>query len=103
MGAATGSTIHVAPAVVLVPCRDRACESQAEVDALWAKLLIGGGKPTACGWLQDRYGLSWQIIPTALIDLMSDPDPKAAGRVTQALMGTQKIDLAALLRAQRAT
>jgi predicted 3-demethylubiquinone-9 3-methyltransferase (glyoxalase superfamily) len=75
------------------------CESQAEVDELWAKLLAGGGKPTACGWLEDRFGLSWQIIPTALIDLMSDPDPKASGRVAQALMGMQKIDLAALRRA----
>jgi predicted 3-demethylubiquinone-9 3-methyltransferase (glyoxalase superfamily) len=78
------------------------CESQAEVDELWTKLLAGGGKPTACGWLQDRYGLSWQIIPTALVDLMSDPDPKASGRVTQALMGMQKIDLAVLRRAHAA-
>jgi predicted 3-demethylubiquinone-9 3-methyltransferase (glyoxalase superfamily) len=59
------------------------CESQAEVDQLWDTLLVNGGRPTACGWLEDRYGLSWQIIPTALIDLMSDPDPKAAGRVAQ--------------------
>jgi len=79
-----------------------ACESQAEVDELWAKLLAGGGKPTACGWLQDRYGLSWQIIPTALINLMSDPDPKASGRVAQALMRMQKIDLDALRRAHAA-
>ena len=78
------------------------CESQAEVDELWAKLLAGGGKPTACGWLEDRYGLSWQIIPTALINLMSDPDPKASGRVAQALMGMQKIDLDALRRAHTA-
>jgi len=75
------------------------CESQAEVDELWAKFLAGGGKPTACGWLEDRYGLSWQIIPTALIDLMSDPDPKASGRVARALMGMQKIDLDVLRRA----
>ena len=79
-----------------------ACESQAEVDELWTKLLSGGGKPTACGWLEDRYGLSWQIIPTALINLMSDPDPKASGRVAQALMGMQKIDLDALRRAHAA-
>ena len=78
------------------------CESQAEVDELWARLLAGGGKPTACGWLEDRYGLSWQIIPSALIDLMSDPDPKASGRVAQALMGMQKIDLAALRRVHAA-
>ena len=78
------------------------CESQAETDALWTKLLAGGGKPTACGWLEDRYGLSWQIIPKGLVDLMSDPDPKASGRVAQALMGMQKIDLAALQRAHAA-
>jgi predicted 3-demethylubiquinone-9 3-methyltransferase (glyoxalase superfamily) len=79
-----------------------ACESQAEVDDLWTKLLAGGGKPTACGWLEDRYGLSWQVIPTALIDLMSDSDPKASGRVAQALVNMQKIDLAALQRAHAA-
>ena len=75
------------------------CESQAEVDELWEKLLAGGGKPTACGWLEDRYGLSWQVIPTALVGLMSDPDPKASGRVAQALMRMQKIDLAVLQQA----
>src|SRR5262245_9832688 len=52
------------------------CETQAEVDALWSKLLAGGGKPSGCGWLQDRFGLSWQVIPKALIELMRDPDPK---------------------------
>lgn len=72
------------------------CESQEEVDALWEKLLAGGGKATACGWLDDRFGLSWQIIPTALMVLMSDPDPEKAGRVAQALMRMQKIDIAGL-------
>ena len=75
------------------------CESQADVDDLWRKFLDGGGKPNACGWLDDRFGLSWQIVPTALIELMGDPDPKASGRVAQALMGMQKIDIAALRRA----
>jgi predicted 3-demethylubiquinone-9 3-methyltransferase (glyoxalase superfamily) len=78
------------------------CESQAEVDDLWAKLLVDGGKPTACGWLQDRYGLSWQVIPSALVDLMTDADPLASGRVTQALMTMQKIDIARLQRAHAA-
>jgi len=78
------------------------CESQAEVDDLWTKFLDGGGKPNACGWLDDRFGLSWQIVPTALIELMGDPDPKASGRVAQALMGMQKIDIAALRRAHLA-
>ena len=75
------------------------CESQAEVDELWTRLLAGGGKPNGCGWLDDRYGVSWQIVPSALIELMSDPDPKASGRVAQALMRMQKIDIADLRRA----
>jgi len=78
------------------------CESQAEVDDLWEKLLSGGGRPTACGWLEDRYGLSWQVIPAAMLDLMSGPDPMASGRVTRAVMRMQKIDLAALRRAYAA-
>ena len=78
------------------------CESQAEVDELWTKLLAGGGKPNACGWLDDRYGLSWQVVPSALIELMSDPDAKASGRVAQAMMGMQKIDIASLRRAHQA-
>ena len=72
------------------------------MDELWAKFLDGGGKPNACGWLDDRFGLSWQIVPTALIELMSDPDPQASGRVARALMGMQKIDIAGLRRAHMA-
>jgi predicted 3-demethylubiquinone-9 3-methyltransferase (glyoxalase superfamily) len=75
------------------------CESQEEVDALWDKLLAGGGKPTACGWLEDKFGLSWQVIPDALMERMSDPDPVKAGRVAQAMMTMQKIDIAAIERA----
>lgn len=75
------------------------CGGQAEVDELWEKLLAGGGKESQCGWLEDRFGLSWQIIPTALMELMSDPDPKKAGRVMQAMLKMQKIDVAALHRA----
>ena len=75
------------------------CESQEEVDALWDKLLAGGGKPTACGWLEDEFGLSWQVIPDRLMERMSDPDPVKAGRVAQALMTMQKIDIAAIERA----
>jgi predicted 3-demethylubiquinone-9 3-methyltransferase (glyoxalase superfamily) len=78
------------------------CESQTDVDDLWTKFLDGGGKPNACGWLDDRYGLSWQIVPAALIELMSDGDPKASGRVARALMGMQKIDIAGLRRAHQA-
>ncbi len=75
------------------------CESQQEVDTLWSKLLAGGGEPSQCGWLTDRFGLSWQIIPTALMQLMSDPDPVKSGRVMKAMMGMVKIDVAALKRA----
>jgi predicted 3-demethylubiquinone-9 3-methyltransferase (glyoxalase superfamily) len=76
------------------------CDGQEEVDRLWSKLLEGGGKPDQCGWLADRFGLSWQIIPTALMEVMSDPDPQRAGRAMQAMFGMQKIDVAALRRAQ---
>ena len=74
------------------------CESQAEVDRLWEK-LTEGGKEVQCGWLQDRYGLSWQIVPTRLFELMSDPDPVKAGRVTQAMLKMIKIDTAILEQA----
>lgn len=93
-----GPQFTFTPAISLVA----SCDSQTDVDELWAKLLAAGGKPGPCGWLEDRYGLSWQIVPTALIDLMSDPDPKASGRVTQALGTMQKIDIAALQRAHAA-
>lgn len=75
------------------------CDSQAEVDSYWSKLLAGGGKPNACGWLDDKFGVTWQVVPTKLVTLMSDKDAKRAGRVAQALMTMQKIDLAALERA----
>ncbi len=77
------------------------CENQAEVDRFWAKLLENGGREDRCGWLQDRFGLSWQIIPTALMTLMSDPDRAKAGRVMQAMLGMRRIDVAELERAYR--
>ena len=73
-----------------------ACETQAEIDALWAKLLEGGGRPDQCGWLKDKFGLSWQIIPSALRGLLTDPDPAKAQRAMQAMLGMQKLDLAKL-------
>lgn len=76
------------------------CETQEEVDELWEKLLAGGRKDR-CGWLQDKYGLSWQIIPTALGKLMSDPDPAKASRVMKAMLQMDKIDIQALERAHR--
>jgi predicted 3-demethylubiquinone-9 3-methyltransferase (glyoxalase superfamily) len=75
------------------------CETQAEVDALWAKLTADGGEEGQCGWLKDKFGLSWQIIPKALGELMSDPDPAKAGRVMQAMLQMQKIDTVKLKEA----
>ena len=74
------------------------CETQAEVDQLWEKLADGGRKDR-CGWLQDKYGLSWQIIPRTLQQLMSDPDPKKSASVIQAMLQMDKIDIEALRRA----
>jgi predicted 3-demethylubiquinone-9 3-methyltransferase (glyoxalase superfamily) len=74
------------------------CETQTEVDQLWEKLSDGGRKDR-CGWLQDKYGLSWQIIPRTLQKLMGDPDPKKSASVMQAMLQMDKIDIAALKRA----
>jgi len=75
------------------------CEDQAEVDYYWEKLTADGGEESMCGWLKDKYGLSWQIIPKALGELMGDPDPVKAQRVMQAMLQMQKIDVAELQRA----
>lgn len=85
------------PHYALTPAYSMAvdCETQAEVDDLWAKLL-DGGTPSRCGWLTDRFGLSWQITPVMLLKLMADPDRAKAGRVMQAMMGMVKLDVAAL-------
>lgn len=72
------------------------CKTQAEVDALWGKLTADGGEPGPCGWLKDKYGLSWQIIPSALGELMSTPDPAKAQRVMQAMLQMSKIEVAKL-------
>ena len=74
------------------------CETQAEVDELWNK-LTKGGEEGQCGWLKDRFGLSWQIVPTALGELMGDKDPEKAQRVMQAMLQMKKIDIAGLKRA----
>jgi predicted 3-demethylubiquinone-9 3-methyltransferase (glyoxalase superfamily) len=74
------------------------CETQAEVDELWEKLSAGGEK-SRCGWLRDKFGVSWQIIPTALGKLLGDPDRAKAGRVMQAMLKMDKIDIRSLQRA----
>ncbi|HKT01456.1 MAG TPA: VOC family protein [Rugosimonospora sp.] len=72
------------------------CADQAEVDELWAKLTADGGQAGPCGWLKDRYGVSWQIIPTRLTELLASPDPVRAERTMKAMMQMSKIDIQAL-------
>ena len=75
------------------------CEDQAEVDRLWEALTAGGGEPSMCGWLKDRFGVSWQIVPRRLNELMSDPDPDRARRATEAMLKMRKIEVAEIERA----
>jgi predicted 3-demethylubiquinone-9 3-methyltransferase (glyoxalase superfamily) len=76
------------------------CETQAEVDRYWKKLSAGGGKEVACGWLKDKYGLFWQIIPTMLTKLIADKDPDKVNRVMTAMMKMVKLDIKKLKAAQ---
>jgi predicted 3-demethylubiquinone-9 3-methyltransferase (glyoxalase superfamily) len=75
------------------------CETQKEVDELWGKLTVDGGEESQCGWLKDKFGVSWQVIPNALGELLGDPDREKAGRVMQAMLGMKKIDIAGLKKA----
>jgi predicted 3-demethylubiquinone-9 3-methyltransferase (glyoxalase superfamily) len=75
------------------------CQTQEEVDHYWNKLTAGGGQESQCGWLKDKYGLSWQVTPTILGELLADKDQKKAQRVMQAMLQMKKIDIAALQRA----
>jgi predicted 3-demethylubiquinone-9 3-methyltransferase (glyoxalase superfamily) len=72
------------------------CDSAEEVDYFWDALLADGGEPSQCGWLKDKFGLSWQVVPQKLMDYLSDPDPVKAQRVMQAMLQMSKIDVAAL-------
>ena len=74
------------------------CETQQEVDELWDK-LCAGGEPGQCGWLKDKYGLSWQIVPNILGELLGDADREKAARVTQAMLKMHKLEIAVLLKA----
>jgi predicted 3-demethylubiquinone-9 3-methyltransferase (glyoxalase superfamily) len=76
------------------------CKAQAEVDHYWDSLTADGGEESMCGWLKDKYGISWQITPDQLLEGMSDPDPAAAQRVAQAMFKMRKIDIAAIEKAR---
>ena len=75
------------------------CKDQEEVDYFWNTLTANGGEESMCGWLKDKYGLWWQIVPATLMELLSDPDPVKAQRVTQAMLQMRKIDIAGLVQA----
>ena len=74
------------------------CESQEEVDAFWSK-LSEGGEEGPCGWLKDKFGVSWQITPTQMYDVIRDPDPEKAQRAMKAVLGMKKLDVAEIMRA----
>ncbi len=76
------------------------CETQAEVDHYWERLTADGGKPNQCAWLKDKFGVSWQIVPATLIELLQDEDPARSARVMQAMMQMTKIDIARLQAAR---
>jgi predicted 3-demethylubiquinone-9 3-methyltransferase (glyoxalase superfamily) len=76
------------------------CESQDEVDYYWNSLTADGGEESQCGWLKDKFGVSWQVTPRALVEYLSDPDPAKANAVMQAMLQMQKIDIAKLKEAR---
>lgn len=77
------------------------CDDQAELDKYWHALLEGGGQEQACGWLQDKFGLRWQIVPARLVEMMADRDPARSKRVSDAMLQMIKLDIAALEKAYR--
>jgi predicted 3-demethylubiquinone-9 3-methyltransferase (glyoxalase superfamily) len=79
------------------------CETQEEIDELWAKLTADGGSPSRCGWLKDKFGLSWQIVPTALSRMLSDKDPAKSSRAMNAMLQMEKLDLKRLQQAYEGT
>jgi predicted 3-demethylubiquinone-9 3-methyltransferase (glyoxalase superfamily) len=79
------------------------CETQAELDDLWDRLTADGGKEVQCGWLKDRYGLSWQIVPAGMSDYLGGPDKEAANRAMKAMLGMVKLDIEGLRKAYEGT
>jgi predicted 3-demethylubiquinone-9 3-methyltransferase (glyoxalase superfamily) len=94
LGLNGGPEFHFSPAVSFMAN----CETQAELDGLWDK-LVEGGQAVQCGWLTDKYGVSWQVVPTRLAELTLDPDPEKVNRVMAALVKMVKLDIAELERA----
>lgn len=87
-----GPEFHFTPAISLMIN----CERQDEIDALWEKLGADGGQPMQCGWITDKYGMTWQVTPRRLLELLKDKDPARAGRAMQAMMEMVKLDLPAI-------
>jgi predicted 3-demethylubiquinone-9 3-methyltransferase (glyoxalase superfamily) len=87
-----GPTYRLSPAFSLFIT----CDSADEVNFYWDALLADGGRPDQCGWLQDKFGLSWQVVPQRLMDYLGGPDPEVAGRVMQAMLQMSKIEVAKL-------
>ena len=77
------------------------CDDQAELDKYWSALLEGGGKEQACGWLNDKYGLRWQVVPARLVDMIADQDPRRSKRVSDSMLRMVKLDIAELEKAYR--
>jgi predicted 3-demethylubiquinone-9 3-methyltransferase (glyoxalase superfamily) len=75
------------------------CDSQEEVDDYWERLTSDGGEESQCGWLKDKFGVSWQVTPVEMLSLLNDPDPGRAQRATQAMLGMRRIDIAEIKRA----
>jgi predicted 3-demethylubiquinone-9 3-methyltransferase (glyoxalase superfamily) len=92
MGINAGPAFHFTEAISFFVQAD----TQEDIDRLWSALLADGGEPGQCGWLKDRFGLSWQIVPPRLTELLTDPDRERAGRAMQAMLGMSKLDIAAL-------
>ncbi len=90
-----GPHLTLTPAISLF----HLCETQAEIDRVWAALLADGGQAQQCGWLTDKFGLSWQVVPRVLGQLLQDPDPARATRAMQAMLAMTKFDIAGLQRA----
>ena len=90
-----GPTYKLTPAFSLM----YACETQDEIDRVWSALLAGGGQESRCGWLTDRFGVTWQIVPRALLEMLGDKDPARVQRVTETMMTMVKLDVARLKQA----